>query len=207
MTRQARLGGDFSRWDARRLPDGELGEPGGGLRALGSLEISPRRQAQAAPTDALATPVGRALRAVVPAPGPSVRDAPKGASHSSEFARAHREGAANDVPRVDRRSSASEGWTVVDTYERDGKRYVIAQRSEVRLRAPRTLSKRERQALGIAVLGDTNKVIAYEMGISASTVGVLLYRAARKLGSRTRAELLARFRELVAVPGQEQPSH
>jgi DNA-binding CsgD family transcriptional regulator len=59
----------------------------------------------------------------------------------------------------------------------------------------RPLSPREREAVSRAMLGESNKVIAYELGVSASTVGVLLHRAARKLGSRTRAELLARFRE------------
>ena len=50
---------------------------------------------------------------------------------------------------------------------------------------------------GLPSAGVTNKVIAYEMGISASTVGVLLHRAARKLDCQTRGELLARFeREL-----------
>jgi len=53
------------------------------------------------------------------------------------------------------------------------------------VRLPRTdaLGPRERCALGFAVHGDSNKLIAiaYELGMSASTVGVLLHRAARKL--------------------------
>jgi len=58
------------------------------------------------------------------------------------------------------------------------------------------LSRREREAVSRAALGETNKVIAFELGVSASTVGVLLHRAARKLGVRTRAELLERFRQV-----------
>jgi len=73
------------------------------------------------------------------------------------------------------------------------------QRNDVRMPLPNALSPRERQALGFAALGDSNKLIAYELGISASTVGVLLYRAAQKLGCHTRVELLQRFRELLAA--------
>ena len=58
------------------------------------------------------------------------------------------------------------------------------------------LSRREREAVSRAALGETNKVIAFELGVSASTVGVLLHRAARKLRVRTRAELLERFRQM-----------
>ena len=103
----------------------------------------------------------------------------------------------------------SERWTLVDTYERDGKRFVVARRNDVRMLLPSALSPRERQALGFAALGDSNKLIAYELGISASTVGVLLYRAAQKLGCHSRAELLQRFRELLAAappPGPPKPS-
>jgi DNA-binding NarL/FixJ family response regulator len=53
------------------------------------------------------------------------------------------------------------------------------------------LSSRERAvvlALGPDLL---NKEIGAALGISASTVGVLLYRAAKKLGTRSRQQLLA----------------
>lgn len=60
------------------------------------------------------------------------------------------------------------------------------------------LTAREHQAVRHAALGHSNKLIAYEMGISPSTVGVLLHRAAHKLGTTTRDELVARF---AALPG------
>jgi two-component system response regulator FixJ len=55
------------------------------------------------------------------------------------------------------------------------------------------LTGRERQVVAFASLGHTNKVIAYELGISPYTVGVFLYRAARKLRVASRKELLAAF--------------
>lgn len=44
-----------------------------------------------------------------------------------------------------------------------------------------------------ASLGHSDKVIAYELGLSASTVRVLIHRAIRKLGATTRRDALARF--------------
>ena len=51
--------------------------------------------------------------------------------------------------------------------------------------------------LAYAALGHANKLIAYELGVSASTVGVHLLRAARKLRVRTRAQAVAAWRKLV----------
>jgi DNA-binding CsgD family transcriptional regulator len=103
-------------------------------------------------------------------------------------------------------SLESERWTVVVAYEHEGKRFVVARSNDVRLRRPAALSRRERQAVGCALLGNSNKVIAYELGISPSTVGVLLHRAARKLGSHTRVDLIQRFRASRAEPCPAQPT-
>ncbi len=84
-------------------------------------------------------------------------------------------------------------WIVVEEVDVDGTRFAVVERAM----PPSTagLTRRERDALRKAALGLTNKVIAFELGISSSTVGVLLHRAARKLGAHTRGELLAAFGE------------
>jgi len=89
-------------------------------------------------------------------------------------------------------------WSLVDQFESDGKRYVLAHRNEVKLEGLAVLTERERQVVGYAALGHSNKLIAYELGVAASTVAVLLHRAGRKLGVSTRVQLIARYRELVA---------
>ncbi len=83
-------------------------------------------------------------------------------------------------------------WSVVDHFDLDGQRYVLARRNEASAH-PAELSEREQQALGQAARGLSNKCIAYEMGISAATVAVLLHRAARKLGANGRGELIQKF--------------
>jgi DNA-binding CsgD family transcriptional regulator len=80
----------------------------------------------------------------------------------------------------------------------------VAERLVARRRGPRapspgagveTLTERERQIVEQAMLGRTNKEIAYTLGISDSTVRVLMARAARRLGAQSRRELLARAAE------------
>jgi DNA-binding CsgD family transcriptional regulator len=88
-------------------------------------------------------------------------------------------------------------WTLLDHFDSDGKRYVLARQNDAPMHGAATLTDRERQALGYAAMGHTNKLIAYEMGVSASTVGVLLHRAAKKLRARSRAELIERFKKTV----------
>ena len=85
-------------------------------------------------------------------------------------------------------------WSLVEHFESDGRRYLVARRNDPDAAGPDSLTRRERQVLGYATLGHSNKLIAYELGISASTVGVLLLRAARKLKAHGRAEVIAAWR-------------
>ncbi|MBX3230636.1 MAG: hypothetical protein KIT84_00350 [Labilithrix sp.] len=113
-----------------------------------------------------------------------------------------------DVDRATRawRPLVLSRWSVLDEFDSDGRRVFVAVENRPPTRAPRRdLSEREHQIMTQAHLGHTNKVIAYELGLSASTVRVLLHRAARKLGAPTREDAIARFDELVkrSVPGDD----
>ncbi|WP_169927819.1 helix-turn-helix transcriptional regulator [Labilithrix luteola] len=89
-------------------------------------------------------------------------------------------------------------WSLIDDFDTDGRRFVLAVENSPPTRPPRTdLSEREHQVMTQAHLGHTDKVIAYELGLATSTVRVLLHRAIRKLGATTRREALARFDALV----------
>ena len=73
-------------------------------------------------------------------------------------------------------------WSLVEHFERDGRRYYLAHKNDPELAPDRGLTLREKQVLGYAELGYSNKLIAYSLGLSASTVGTLLTKARRKVG-------------------------
>ena len=81
-------------------------------------------------------------------------------------------------------------WQVVTEVSVDGAEYVLLRRT----RSPRTgmgsLTARERDVVSHARTGASNKDIARVMGISDSTVGVLLLRACRKLKAIDRDDLI-----------------
>lgn len=79
-------------------------------------------------------------------------------------------------------------WSLLTEFVVDGKRFVVACCPE--LDATARLTPREREVVALAEAGESNKAISYRLGISQSTVGVLLWRAASKLGVRTRAALV-----------------
>jgi DNA-binding CsgD family transcriptional regulator len=85
-------------------------------------------------------------------------------------------------------------WSLVDSFESDGKRYVVARENASRVGGSRALTERERQIVEHVRLGQSSKVIAYTLGISDATVRVLLARVYAKLGVRGRAQLLASLR-------------
>lgn len=84
-------------------------------------------------------------------------------------------------------------WSLVDTFEHGGKRYLVAEQNGAAVDAAPDLSPRERTVLAAAAAGHHNKLIAYDLGLADSTVRVLLFRAIRKLGVASRAEAITHF--------------
>ena len=87
-------------------------------------------------------------------------------------------------------------WSTVDWFDTDGRRFILAIPNSPEVVDPRGLTERERQVVSYAAVGQTNKMIAYRLGLSTSRVSLLLRTAMRKLGTRTRAQLVQRIREL-----------
>jgi len=85
-------------------------------------------------------------------------------------------------------------WTLLDHFDHDGKRYIVAVRNEPQVPAAADLSPREAQVVAYAAQGHSNKLIAYELGIAPSTVAMHLSTAAAKLGARSRVELIRNWR-------------
>lgn len=74
-------------------------------------------------------------------------------------------------------------FSVVDVFDRDGRRYLVANRNRPKPRVPlvATLTTREQEVVALVARGHSNKLIAYELDIGPSAVANHLASAARKL--------------------------
>jgi DNA-binding CsgD family transcriptional regulator len=84
-------------------------------------------------------------------------------------------------------------WTLVERFESDGRRYLIAYENSPEAAAIRALSPRERDVLVSSATGASLKSIAADLGISQGAAGAYLAAARRKTGSASRAELARWF--------------
>ncbi len=97
-------------------------------------------------------------------------------------------------------------WTVTEQFEREGYRYRLMRRPvEPSDTGPR-FTRREEEALALASDGCSNKRIAQILGVSPSTVGVLLFRAATKLNVKSRDDLVAAYKQVITGAGQDDPA-
>jgi DNA-binding CsgD family transcriptional regulator len=130
---------------------------------------------------------GRLLHAEGEATGRAQRQQLTQALRLREATRARRrraEPAESWWPLVDTR------WTLVDSYESNGSRYIVARENHADVRSLDVLTDRERQVVASLAFGHTTKETAYALGIDPSTARVLQIRAAAKLGVAGRAGLL-----------------
>jgi DNA-binding CsgD family transcriptional regulator len=84
-------------------------------------------------------------------------------------------------------------WSLVDRFDSDGRRYVVAHANDLHSPGPRTLTAQERDIVAVAAAGLPIKVIAYELGLSVPRVSNILRAAMMKLGIASRAELVRIF--------------
>jgi DNA-binding CsgD family transcriptional regulator len=152
-----------------------------------------QRRLTLAASEAVLTPSGKLEHAEGEARDADARDALRRAVVAVERARGKLRRSAPHEAVETWRASVSARWSLLDQFERDGKRFIVARRNDVPAPGPELLSLRERQVLSLVAMGHHTKLVAYELGISPSTVRVLLTRACRKLGVKTRAEAIARL--------------
>jgi DNA-binding CsgD family transcriptional regulator len=84
-------------------------------------------------------------------------------------------------------------WSLVDRFDADGRRFLVARRNDPDVPDPRALTRRERQVLAYAAMGQPLKLIAYALGLSVSTIALYRGRAMRKLGLTSTAEVVRMF--------------
>jgi DNA-binding CsgD family transcriptional regulator len=135
--------------------------------------------------EAVVRPDGHLLDARGPATEPDARAAIQEATRRRETARQRGEPEPTGgwLPRVSGR------WTLVDTFDHGGQRYIVARENQSRPEGLARLTDREQQVVASAAAGRSTKEIAYDLGISHATTRVLLSRAYRRLGVRSRNQL------------------
>ncbi len=155
------------------------------------LRLHERVRSAAPEPDAVLSPRGRLLHAEGDAAAKPCREELAAAAKTVDRARGR-------LRRVDEhgavelwRALVRGEWSLVDRFDTDGKRFVIAHKNAPRERiSERRLSLREAQAATLLARGYSNKLIAYELGLALSTIANLLARAADKLGAATTLELV-----------------
>jgi DNA-binding CsgD family transcriptional regulator len=156
-------------------------------KALGATKAPPAPEAVVAPG-------GRLLHAEGEATSKPAREALRLAAIHMDRARSNR----RDVSEFERleawKALRAGRWSLLDSFERDGRRFLVARPNAPRPKATGQLTLRERQVLDFLAVGHANKLIAYELGISASSVATHLKRAATKLGASSTNELIAMAR-------------
>lgn len=84
-------------------------------------------------------------------------------------------------------------WSLVDWFDADERRFLLALPNPPEVQDPRGLTEQECLVVEYAVHGETNKLIAYRLGLSQARVSALLRSAMKKLGVKTRVQLAQRL--------------
>ena len=143
--------------------------------------------------DATLDPSGRVHHADGAARSASARESLRVAVRNVEHARSSK-GRRDPIEAMESWCGLVDGrWSLVDRFDSDGKRFVVAVRNAPDVLDPRGLSRREQQIAELVGLGRSTKEIAYELGLSLSAVSMTAGRARRKLGLGSRTELASFF--------------
>jgi DNA-binding CsgD family transcriptional regulator len=146
----------------------------------------------AAGAEAVLSPSGAIAHAEPQAQGAGSREAIRRAARAIDRARSKARG--NDDEALDLWLGLVSGrWSLVDRFDTDGRRFLVACRNDPQVNDPRALTLRERQVLAYSAMGHPLKLIAYSLGLSVSTVSARRTQAMRKLGLRTQADVVGLF--------------
>jgi DNA-binding NarL/FixJ family response regulator len=160
---------------------------GAGLRLMHALASG------AGADEAVLDPSGCLQHALPAAQSACARESLRRAVRSRDRARTRAGRADEDVALDSWEALISGRWSLVDRFDADGKRFVVARKNDPRVGDPRGLSRCEAQVAEFLALGYSEKQISYALGLSAAAVSRAACQAVRKLGLRSRAELAALF--------------
>jgi DNA-binding CsgD family transcriptional regulator len=146
----------------------------------------------AAGAEAVLSPSGAIAHAEPQAQGAGPREAIRRAARAIDRARSRAR--SDDDEALDLWLGLVSGrWSLVDRFDTDGRRFLVACRNDPQVTDPRALTLRERQVLAYSAMGHPLKLIAYSLGLSVSTVSSQRASAMRKLGLRTQADVVSLF--------------
>jgi DNA-binding CsgD family transcriptional regulator len=84
-------------------------------------------------------------------------------------------------------------WSLVEHFDSDGQRFLVARKNDPDARGPRGLEARERLVLAYRARGLSLKLIAYELGLSIPGVSRALQSGMTKLGISSHEQLVSVF--------------
>ncbi len=153
--------------------------------------------AQPKQPEAVLTPDGRLLDAQGEARGGTARQALQRHAQRVDRARSRK---GRSVDPLDVWTALVEGrWSLVDRFERDGRRFLVALENapDLRVRAP--LAPKARAVLGLVVKGHSTKLIAYELGLTEAGVAWHIKQLVRYFSVSSRRALLTALRPFARV--------
>jgi DNA-binding CsgD family transcriptional regulator len=84
-------------------------------------------------------------------------------------------------------------WSLVEYFDTDGQRFLVARKNDPEATGPSRLALRERQVLACRARGLSLKLIAYDLGLSIPTISRALHSGMAKLGVSSDEELAPLF--------------
>ncbi len=148
-------------------------------------------------TDAVLAPDGAVIHATGEATESDLQEKLREAARRVDRARGRQRREAPEEALDAWRGLVDGRWSLLDHFESDGRRFILAVRNPANVTDPRALTQREAQVACYAALGYSGKQSAYTLGIDPSAVSRHLAAAVRKLGLNHPSELPAFFAQLV----------
>lgn len=169
-------------------------------RLRGSLEQQGSRGDALAGADAVLGTGGRVLHAEGTARSREARLALREAARRIERARLRSQSGTPGVALGLWRALVEGRWSLVERFESDGRRILIARRNDPGSRDIRVLNELERKVVALLAVGRSLKVCAYELGRAQSTIHEVAGSAMSKMGVHSRAALVELHGALVCGP-------
>lgn len=172
-------------------------------RVAAHLIAAHRIRRQSGPVEAVVTPDGDVVHARGEAAARHI--ALSSAVRSIEHARGQLRRRAPGEALAAWHALVEARWSLVDFFDSDGKRFLVARVNEFKAAVHSRLTAREAQVVALVGRGHSNKLIAYELGIAQGTVAAHVSSAMAKLGVSNRAGLVTAYASFEDGVADETP--